>query len=73
MAKHGCVNKILNNAYIENQNLNTPWLQSIQAILFENGLGYIWEAPNLLSSSLNRAGKCLQERLRDQYVQTWFG
>ena len=48
------------------------FFQSIQAILFENGLGYIWKNPNLLSGSLNRAGKCLQERLQDQYVQTWF-
>ena len=62
-------NKLLSYAYKSDmQRLHTsPWLQNIQSILLENGLGEFWNNPNI-----HNIYQITRTRLQDQFIQRWF-
>ena len=62
-------NKLLSLAYnTECQHLqSSPWLQNIQCLLTENGLGEYWINPNNYSIY-----NIFRKRLNDQFIQNWF-
>ena len=63
-------NILLNCAYESENKYNSSWIQSIQYLLSVNGLGHLWENPNLASSAV--IYKQFQLRLTDQFIQNWF-
>ena len=47
----------------------SPWIKTVQNILYESGLSNVWHFPNAVNHKwLNN---CLKIRLHDEYSQTW--
>ena len=52
-----------------NSEYESPWITTVQNILYESGLSNGWHFPNAVNHKwLNN---CLKIRLHDEYIQTW--
>ena len=52
-----------------NGEYESPWITTVQNILYESGLSNGWHFPNAVNHKwLNN---CLKIRLHDEYIQTW--
>ena len=52
-----------------NSEYESPWIKTVQHILYESGLSNVWHFPNTVNHKwLNN---CLNIRLHDEYTQTW--
>ena len=70
MATGNSSNHLLSCAYQSEIDYNSNWIQRTQYILNINGLGYLWENPNLVSGAI--LYQKLKLRLTDQFIQSWF-
>ena len=65
----GTGNTQLNNAYRLAMEENHMWVQSIQYLLYSNGLGDIWICPENANAQFH---KLFRLRLNDQFIQRWY-
>ena len=63
-------NVLLQEAYFSECKFSSPWVQGIQYLLMNNGMGDIWQEPNCKSST--QVYSLISRRLQDQYIQSWF-
>ena len=63
----GTKNILLNEAYTESVEINSEWLQSVEAMLCENGFKNVWENPSQVDH--NNFHKEFRSRLDDQFIQ----
>ena len=67
--EHGTDNVFLNNAYNCAKTENHKWVQQVYGILKTYGMGHVWNNP--LAFSTQTIGKSFEQRLNDNYIQTW--
>ena len=52
-----------------NSEYESPWIKTVQNIVYESGLSNVWHFPNAVNHKwLNNS---LKIRLHDEYIQTW--
>ena len=64
----GSQNELLNRAYKVAKAENHYFCQSIKGLLFQNGFGYIWDNPILVTKHFHST---FSKRLQDEFLQTW--